>query len=118
MVQVCHRSAGRASAERLDRTINDTYDQLRLLDARIDETVTRTVELSVTQSDADAVGGLGDEVESIVGDMEALRQAVEETRHASGPPTMPEAAAPQAPMQPPSDDTTQGGSPQTGSGSA
>ncbi|MDQ2678779.1 MAG: hypothetical protein M3Y51_08545 [Actinomycetota bacterium] len=104
-----------ASAERLDRTINDTYDQLRLLDARIDETVTRTVELSVTQSDADAVGGLGDEVESIVGDMEALRQAVEETRHASGPPTMPESRpAPSVTDTEPG----QGGTPQPGSGSA
>ncbi|MHB1137827.1 MAG: hypothetical protein ACYC2O_02650 [Microthrixaceae bacterium] len=69
-----------ASAERLDATINDTHDRLRLLDARIDETVTRTVELSVTQSDTDAIGVLDDEVESIVDDMEALRQAVEESR--------------------------------------
>lgn len=69
-----------ASAERLDRTIADIHDQLRLLDARIDETVTRTVELSVTQDDTEAFGGLGAEIDSIVGDMEALRQAVEETR--------------------------------------
>jgi len=68
------------SAQRLDATINDTYDRLQLLDARLDEMVTRTVELSVTQTDPDAIGGLGDEVESIVDDMEALRQAVEETR--------------------------------------
>lgn len=73
------------SAERLDRTISDTYDRLRLLDARIDETVTRTVELSVTQSDTDDLGDVGAEIESIVDDMEALRQAVEETRHASSP---------------------------------
>lgn len=106
-----------ASAERLDHTINDTYDRLRLLDARIDETVTRTVELSVTQTDADAVGGLGDEVESIVGDMEALRQAVEETRHASAPPTMPSAGT--APVPPPAPETRddQGGTPQAGTGS-
>jgi len=76
------------AAERLDATIADTYDRLRLLDARIDETVTRTVELSVTQADADALGdlagpgGVGAEMDSIVGDMEALRQAVEETRRA------------------------------------
>lgn len=72
-----------SAAERLDDTIADTYDRLRLLDARIDETVTRTVELSVTQSDTDDLGNIGAEVESIVGDMEALRQAVEETRHGS-----------------------------------
>lgn len=116
-----------ASAERLDRTINDTYDQLRLLDARIDETVTRTVELSVTQSDADAVGGLGDEVESIVGDMEALRQAVEDTRHASAPPTMPDASPtpgwqpdPQTGQSPPPPQQSRpdDGTPQTGSGTA
>jgi chromosome segregation ATPase len=73
------------SAERLDATIADTYDRLRLLDARIDETVTRAVELSVTQHDGavGGVGGLGAEVDSIVVEMEALRQAVEETRRSA-----------------------------------
>jgi hypothetical protein len=71
-----------AATERMDRTIADAYDRLRLLDARIDETVTRAVELSVSQSDDASLAGLGDEVDSIVGDMEALRQAVEETRAA------------------------------------
>ncbi len=78
------------SATRLDRTINDTYDRLRLLDARIDETVTRAVELSVTQQDPAELGGLGAEVESIVGDMEALRLAVEETRTTPTTPPLPE----------------------------
>jgi hypothetical protein len=68
-----------ASAERLDRTIADTYDRLRLLDARLDETVTRTVELAVTQADAREVGGIGSEVDAIVSEMESLRLAVEET---------------------------------------
>lgn len=72
-----------AATERMDRTIADAYDRLRLLDARIDETVTRAIELSVSQSDDASVAGLGDEVDSIVGDMEALRQAIEET-HAVG----------------------------------
>jgi hypothetical protein len=76
------------AAERLDRTIADTYERLRLLDARIDETVTRTVELSVTQVGGDDLGGLDAEVESIVGEMEALRQAVEET-DTSALPTLP-----------------------------
>jgi hypothetical protein len=73
----------------MDRTIADAYDRLRLLDARIDETVTRTIELSVTQTDVEALAGLGAEVDSIVGDMEALRQAVDETRAAgrTAPPT-------------------------------
>ncbi len=67
-----------SAAQRLDVSIYDTYDRLRLLDARIDEMVTRTVELSVSQEAPDDLGGLNTEVESIVEDMEALRQAVEE----------------------------------------
>jgi len=67
------------SAGRLDRTIADTVDQLRLLDARLDETVTRTVELAATQADSSDLGGIGPEVESIVSELESLRQAVEET---------------------------------------
>lgn len=77
-------SAQLDSAERLDRTIYDTYDRLRLLDARLDETVTRTVELAVIQADAGAVGGIGSEVDAIVSEMESLRLAVEET-DAAGP---------------------------------
>jgi hypothetical protein len=72
------------AADRLDRTIWDTHDRLRLLDARIDETVTRAVELSVTQGDLDEVSGLGSEVDAIVSDLEALRQAAEETRGLPG----------------------------------
>ncbi len=75
-----------AAAARLDATIADTYDRLRLLDARMDETVTRTVELSVTQGDGADLGGLDTEVDAIVGEMEALRQAVEET---GGPTSLP-----------------------------
>ena len=77
----------------MDVTIADAYDRLRLLDARIDETVTRTVELSVSQTDDGSVAGLGVEVDSIVGDMEALRQAIEET-HSAGRPTAGPAAGP------------------------
>jgi hypothetical protein len=85
-----------AATARMDATIADAYDRLRLLDARIDETVTRAIELSVTQTDADAVAGLGAEVDSIVGEMEALRLAVEETRRAGAvgtPPPMPGTAS-------------------------
>jgi hypothetical protein len=77
------------AANRLDLALAETYDRLRLLDARIDETVARTVELSVTQLEAGdeaALSGLGDEVDAIVGEMEALRQAVEETRGSVAPP--------------------------------
>ncbi len=73
-----------ASAARLDATVQSTWDRLRLLDARIDEAVTRTVELSVTQAETSELGGLDTEVDSIVGEMEALRQAIEETSATPG----------------------------------
>ncbi len=113
------------SADRLDRTIYDTYEQLQLLDARLDETVTRTVEIAVTQVDAQAMGGIGSEVESIVSEMEALRQAVEETDgpdlsgasmpDTNAPTTGPPDANPSSASTP--DDGTGPGT-QTGTGSA
>jgi hypothetical protein len=74
-----------ASAARLDATIAETHERLMLLDARTDEAVTRAVELSVSQADPDSVGALADDVIGIVGDLEALRLAIEETdRPAAG----------------------------------
>jgi len=42
-----------ASAQRLETTINDARDRLRLLDARMDEAVARAIELSVQGSDVE-----------------------------------------------------------------
>jgi hypothetical protein len=68
-----------SSAERMHRVAQDARDQLRLLDARLDEAVTRAVELSLqTGRDVDLTG-LGSDVDTLVLDMEALRQALEET---------------------------------------
>ncbi|MFV0317906.1 MAG: hypothetical protein ACK5O2_13220 [Microthrixaceae bacterium] len=72
-----------ASAARLDATISSTYDRLVLLDARTDEAVARAVELSVSQADEAALGALDTDVSQIVGDLEALRLAIEET-HSAG----------------------------------
>jgi hypothetical protein len=66
-----------ATATRLDATIADARDKLRLLNARLDEAVSRSVELSATSSSAVELSAVGDDVASIVGEMEALRQAVE-----------------------------------------
>lgn len=74
-----------ASAARLDATIQDTQDRLVLLDARTDEAVARAVELAVSQADERALGELGADVGRIVGDLEALRLAIEETH--GGPAT-------------------------------
>jgi len=67
------------TAERIERVIGDADSQLRLLNARLDEAAARTIELSVQADDVAALGGLGDDVDAMVDEMEALRQAIEET---------------------------------------
>jgi hypothetical protein len=68
-----------ATAERLDQVIADTSDQLTLLDARLDEAVTRAVELSARGQRVDELGSIVSDVDTVVGDMESLRQALDET---------------------------------------
>lgn len=72
-----------ATAERMDRVIADTHSRLQLLDARLDESVARAIELSVGADDASDLAALGADVEDVVSEMEALRQALEETGDAS-----------------------------------
>lgn len=68
------------SAERLGEVWNSSRDRLRVLNAQLDEAVARAVELSVGAGDsAAAFGGLTHQVTGVVSDMEALRQALEET---------------------------------------
>jgi hypothetical protein len=67
------------TVERIERVIGDADGQLRLLNARLDEAAARTIELSVQADDVSALGGLGHDVDQMVDDMEALRQAIEET---------------------------------------
>ncbi len=76
--------AQRATAQRLDRVIDQARSELRLLDARLDEAVARTLELSAQASTDSTVAGLGTDVDALVTEMEALRQALEETSAASG----------------------------------
>jgi hypothetical protein len=70
-----------ASAERLQRTADDAQSRLRLLDARFDELVARGVEVSVGAGDTDV---LGNDVDGLVTELEALRVALEETNAAEG----------------------------------
>lgn len=67
------------TAHRLDTTIRSTYDRLMLLDARLDELVTRSIELSVTGGDPDSIGSVEREVQGVVDELESVRMAVEET---------------------------------------
>ena len=66
------------SAQRMIDAVQDARTQLRLLDARLDEAVTRAVELSLRSAPDDDVSGLGSDVDSLVEDMEALRSALED----------------------------------------
>lgn len=67
-----------SSAERMSGVVRDAQDRLRLLDARLDEAAARAVELSVEATD-EGVLGLSTDVDDVVTDMEALRQALDET---------------------------------------
>jgi len=67
------------TVERLERVIRDADSRLRLLNARLDEAAARTIELSVQAHDVSDLGGLGRDVDDMVDEMEALRQAIEET---------------------------------------
>jgi len=67
------------TAARMDGVINETIARLQLMDARLDEMVTRAVELSVQADTSADLGGLGADVDGLVTEMEALRQALEDT---------------------------------------
>lgn len=70
-----------ASAGRLATLADRSRDRLRLLDARFDELVARTVEVGVGSGDTDV---LGNDVDGLVTELESLRIAMEETERASG----------------------------------
>jgi hypothetical protein len=70
------------TAQRMDSVITETRDRCRLLDARLDEAVTRAIELSVRAQRTEDFGTLSRDVDSLVGEMEALRQALDETEQA------------------------------------
>ena len=69
-----------ASAERLEGTIDDARARLRLTNARLDEAVARAAELSVAAHDVAQLQGLGDDVDALVTDLEALRLGLEEVQ--------------------------------------
>ena len=72
------------SVERLTNLAQKSRDRLRLLDARFDELIARTVEVSVGSGDSE---GLGADVDDLVTELEALRVAMEETDRAAGLPS-------------------------------
>lgn len=72
------------SAQRMIDAVSDARSQLRLLDARLDESVTRAIELSLRSAGDADVSGLGSDVETLVQDMEALRAALEDVDRPQG----------------------------------
>jgi hypothetical protein len=71
------------SGERLRKVATDARDRLQVLDARLDEAVARAVELSLQAGDVQDLSGLGDDVDSLLGDLESLRQGLDEAGRAS-----------------------------------
>ncbi len=81
-----------ATAARMDALISSTKDQLDLLNARLDESVTRAIELSVSgRGGADTLTA---DVGAIVDDLESLRMAIEEVDggHGTSPSSSPTAS--------------------------
>lgn len=71
------------SAERLRSVAIDAQNRLRLLNAQLDEAVARSVEISLSAGDVSQLGGLTDDVEHVVEELEALRQGLEEASGAA-----------------------------------
>jgi hypothetical protein len=79
---------------RIEATAVDARERLRLLDARLDESVARAIEVGLRAGDPVEVGLLDDDVESLVTEMEALRRGMEETGRAVTPAPAADPAAP------------------------
>ena len=82
------------SGARLRSVAQGALDRLRRLDAQLDEAVARALELSLNASDSSAVQPLGNDVDTLVGELESLRLGLDEsTRIGEGRPMPPPAAA-------------------------
>ncbi len=68
------------SAARMQAVARDADERLRALDARLDELVAKAVEVSVGAADS---AWLSNEVDGVVGELEALRQALDDTNAAA-----------------------------------
>jgi hypothetical protein len=98
-----------ASAERMAATVVEAEQQLRLLDARLDETVARAIELSVGTGDEAGLRGLDSDVGDIVNELESLRLALEDTHQTMAPPSIDLPSFEAAPLPPPDDEEGEAG---------
>ncbi|MGH9280398.1 MAG: hypothetical protein ACRD12_20155 [Acidimicrobiales bacterium] len=67
------------AAERLADVADDARSRLRRLNAELEEAVARAIELSLSAESAAAVQPLSSDVDTVVGELESLRLALEET---------------------------------------
>ncbi|MGI9023742.1 MAG: hypothetical protein ACR2HV_11050 [Acidimicrobiales bacterium] len=67
------------SAERLAAVAAGARDRLARIDAQLDEAVARALELSLQAGDAGDLAPLGSAVDDVVGELESLRQALDES---------------------------------------
>jgi hypothetical protein len=72
-----------SSAKRIGDVSQDASDRLRVLNAQLDEAVARAVELSVHADSETDIAPLGADVDSLVSELESLRQGLEETQGAA-----------------------------------
>jgi hypothetical protein len=72
------------SFERVRAVAEDARDRLRVLNAQLDEAVARTIEVSLSAADPSDISLLAGDVDTLVDDLESLRQALEETEAAGG----------------------------------
>jgi hypothetical protein len=71
------------SIVRIEAARQRAADRLRVLSAQLNEAVASAVELSLQTGDPGAASELAGRVDTVVGDIETLRQAMEETQGAS-----------------------------------
>ncbi len=82
-------------AKRIDQRLAATEQRLTDLDARLDEVVTRALELGATQQ-TDALALIGTTVDDVVGELQALASSLDEV-----PATPTDVASPRPPVEPP-----------------
>jgi hypothetical protein len=71
------------SARRVADVARDALDRLRRLNAQLNETVARAIELSLGPADVDALQPLGADIDGVVMELESLRLALEESAASS-----------------------------------
>ena len=68
------------SIVRIEATRQRAADRLRVLSAQLNEAVASAIELSLDTGDASTADQLAGRIDSVVGDIETLRRAMEETQ--------------------------------------